>query len=498
MDVKIKLIQQRVTETEMKLHQPNAEMTFRQFIEYVNGEVSELIKYFRKYNKQLLPYAERHIPLQGTDIFIEALTHYCSLLILSLETTALQIPIIYHALILYKHPSYYGILHKGLTMDEFNDVKHNITELLIRTHILSESNTFEKNTLNILSTNVRITGNYITELFNYFSNFIYKSNKKNLVRTRGKPIPVLDNAYHIPIYYSRNEIFKMTNQKRTKYILIINPYAEQRLPTSSVEYNNDVPDINHIIYDDDTFHGLYRLHPRNWNEPAYELHLFNGETYHILSRGNAEDLKNYIVNKRIDDIPVSIFLSFNIYPFVDNEYVKLIVYDNASCIHRSLNSIMGLHDLLTMVEKSPTDFVSEVKLTGSMMKQFINGYNLKTPEIRQYVNLLNRELLRKSVYLCYPHRNPDLRASTKFRELESKMVGLRKQLNTFVHDNNFRFSSIEQLKKQLIDIVNMNCAEEPQKILYLRMIDKVLTGMKIPIEEADMNKITTFHTRIFG
>ena len=70
MDVRIKLIQQKISEQEKALHKPDSELMFSEFISTINEEVSNLVKYFRKHPKQLLEYAQTHIPVQETDIFI--------------------------------------------------------------------------------------------------------------------------------------------------------------------------------------------------------------------------------------------------------------------------------------------------------------------------------------------------------------------------------------------------------------------------------------------
>ena len=493
------MIQQKISEQEKALHKPNSEITFSAFISTINEEVSTLVKYFRKHPKQLLEYAQTHIPVQETDIFIESLTNYCSLILLSLEQTALQLPIIYHALILTKHVSYYALLHKGLTLSEFNELKHNLSRLMIEHRLITDTNTTDKQLANILRTEITSTGNYITELLNYFADFSYKTNPTNLFKPRtNKPIPVLDNSYYAPIYYSKNEIFKTPNQMSLKYVLIINPYASQRLPPRSVEYNNNVPDIDHVIYDDHIYHGLYKLHERNWNEPAYELHLFNGSDYHILSRGSVEDMLEYFQNKRIDDIPVSVFMSFNIYPFTDNEYVKLIIEDIYPKLKRSLNTITSISELCSYIDESDNGYKSDVKITGALIKQMLQGYSIRTICPKQYYELLKRELIRKSIYAAYSHRNPDIRATGAYHEIENKLIAMRKQLNAAVNDNSYKFKSQAEIKQKLLEIVMRSDIEEQRKILYKNTIDSVISRVKIPIDPIGMEMVTKYHTSVFG
>ena len=279
--IRIHMSQQIISEAEELMYSNSEGNDFSVFIEKVNVECVGLIKFIRKNLESVIKFAESYVPFQKTDVFIEALLQYCSLEILSQNSTALAIPVIFHTLVLYKHPTYYSILHKGLTVEEFNHIKSEISGAF-RIKFPHVNNIIMKNITSIINSEIELKPQYITGVFNYFSDFDYRRNtNKTLFKNGfgGKPLPVLNNEYYPVIYYTKDQILKKNRSSKCKYILLLNPYANQKLPLYSVEYNNELPGLDHIIYKDNVFHGLYRLRMRNLKEPAFQLILYNGKEY---------------------------------------------------------------------------------------------------------------------------------------------------------------------------------------------------------------------------
>ena len=507
--VRIQMSQRPISELEASIHSDSTEQGFRSLMFKVNDEAGGLVKYFRKNEQMLEQFAEKHIPLQKTDIFIEGLLHYCTLEILSLNNTAIALPVIFHVLILYKHPVYYSILHKGLTLEEFNHVKSNIISVFRAKFPHIDTNNILKHTSNIVNNEIKIGSNIITEIFNYFVDFDYKRNLNKILfdtdSSKGfsnKPLPVLNNDYYPAVYYTKAEIMKKTNSKGCKYVLLLNPYANQKLPLNSVEYNNDVPGIDHIIYKDNTFHGLYRLRMRNLKEPAFELWLFNGKDFHIICKGAAEEMKEMFSEKRIDNIPITIYLSFNIWDEKersnDNIYVKLICKDIYPKLNRSLKTITSIEELVQKTRTEAGKYEEEVRLNGELIKKYIDGYAIRTIDLNQFMYLINREIIRNSIYTHYPKRNPEMKASFGFREENDKMSNYRKILNTMLNDTNYRFKDIFEVKAELLKRVHSFEIDIEQKMLYERLLEGVIKQIKFPLDEAGMERLTTFNSSIIG
>jgi hypothetical protein len=163
-----------------------------------------------------------------------------------------------------------------------------------------------------------------------------------------------------------------------------------------------------------------------------------------------------------------------------------------------MNNVATVRELSALIDNAKDDFVQSIKITGVLIKQILQGYSLKTVSVAQYNLLLKRELIRKSIYAKYPHRNPELNASYAFKKLESKMIMIRKQINSHIHDNSFLYRDAEQFKKQVMTMIMNADIEISRKKLFENLFNIMITRITFPMNEQAITMITEFITSMLG
>jgi hypothetical protein len=496
-ELKIRLQQETAEKYAVRLNDENIpDYSFKEYLSDIDELTKDMVSYIRKHHKQTLEYSQKHIPLQTIDIFIEALTNNCILLILSQRETALTIPAIFHALILYKHPIYYSILHKGLTLEEFNKICFDISYIYQKSHNIFQDNFPGKDIIMCIGKKLSPISKTVTEHFNYFTTFDYKRKTETIISGRNRDLPILNNSYSIPIYYTRAEIMKKRKPNSPKYILLINPYGGKQSYKDAVKYNDELPDINSIIHDDGLNHCPYTTYPRNFTEKTIELHLFNGNVYHDIIKGEVEDIVRYIDEKRFDDIPIDIFISLNIYPPDKNRYLKLVINDISPKLSKIFENTLSISRMCS--DNEPSDLLSTVKITGDIFRKILGGYSLKTIDVQQLMYVLSRDNVRAAIYAKYIHRNPNMKSYGKFKEMSDKLTNTRKMMNGAINGNRQNYNEKQDIVNDMMRILESSGIEKGRIDAYKMALDMQLQKVKIPLDAIDVDVLTDLNAMVIG